>query len=69
MTHCIDFTAHQMSLSTSRLKDTVVEGRGGATCHQATVSPTQNGSKSESGFLGGGTSHEVALFTLGFFSN
>lgn len=29
MTHCIDFTAHQMSLSTSRLKDTVVEGSGG----------------------------------------
>lgn len=71
MTHCIGFTAHQMSLSTSRLKDTVAEGSGGggATCHQATVSPTQNGSKTESGFLGGGTSHEFALFTLGFFSN
>lgn len=42
---------------------------GGPTCHQPTVSPTENYSKSESGFLGGGTSHGVAFFTLGFFSN
>lgn len=33
------------------------------------VSSTENHSKSESHFLGGGASHGVAFFMLGFFPN